>query len=60
MAESDRLADYFVVVEADDALELNRHTELGTPIVDIVMILAATGEKPPPGYTAVRSSMVHI
>ena len=53
-----RLADYFVVVGPDESLALSRPPQLPPPIVDIVVVLAAAGEKPPRGYHALQPGVV--
>ena len=50
MVETQRVADYFVVVGSENLQNPVADTETLEPITDLMVIFKSRGESPPPGY----------
>lgn len=53
MSGDRRVADYFVVVGAENLKKPDGDAETLEPITDIIVIFKSKGETPPPGYESI-------
>ena len=53
MADTRRVADYFVVVGSENLKNPVADTETLEPITDLAVIFKSKGETPPPGYECI-------